>query len=101
MPDHIRYDLLTQQALRGVVRNVLVEAAKKGLPGEHHFYISFDTKAEGVRLSDRLRAQYPEQMTIILQHQFWDLEVDENGFSAGLSFGGVPGQPGYGDKRLL
>jgi uncharacterized protein len=90
MPDHIRYDLLTQQALRGVVRNVLVEAAKKGLPGEHHFYISFDTKAEGVRLSDRLRAQYPEQMTIILQHQFWDLEVDENGFSAGLSFGGVP-----------
>jgi hypothetical protein len=90
MPDHIRYDLVTQQALRGVVRNVLVEAAKKGLPGEHHFYISFDTKAEGVRLSDRLRAQYPEQMTIILQHQFWDLEVDENGFSAGLSFGGVP-----------
>ena len=90
MPDHIRYDLLTQQALRGVVRNVLVEAAKKGLPGEHHFYISFDTKADGVRLSDRLRAQYPEQMTIILQHQFCDLEVDENGFSAGLSFGGVP-----------
>jgi hypothetical protein len=90
MPDHIRYDLLTQQALRGVVRNVLVEAAKKGLPGEHHFYISFDTRAEGVRLSDRLRAQYPEQMTIILQHQFWDLEVDETGFSAGLSFGGVP-----------
>lgn len=90
MPDHIRYDLLTQQALRGVVRNVLVEAAKKGLPGEHHFYITFDTRAEGVRLSDRLRAQYPEQMTIILQHQFWDLEVDETGFSAGLSFGGVP-----------
>ena len=90
MPDHIRYDLLTQQALRGVVRNVLGEAAKKGLPGEHHFYISFDTKADGVRLSDRLKAQYPEQMTIILQHQFWDLEVDEDGFSVGLSFGGVP-----------
>ena len=90
MPDHIRYDLLTQQALRGVVRNVLVEAAKKGLPGEHHFYISFDTKAEGVRLSDRMKAQYPEQMTIILQHQFWDLEVEETGFSVGLSFGGVP-----------
>jgi len=70
MPDHIRYDLLTQQALRGVVRNVLSEAAKKGLPGEHHFYVSFDTQAEGVRLSDRLKAQYPEQMTIILQHQF-------------------------------
>ena len=90
MPDHIRYDLLTQQALRGVVRNVLSEAAKKGLPGEHHFYVSFDTQAEGVRLSDRLKAQYPEQMTIILQHQFWDLEVDEDGFSVGLSFGGVP-----------
>ena len=90
MPDHIRYDLLTQQALRGVVRNVLGEAAKKGLPGEHHFYVSFDTQAEGVRLSDRLKAQYPEQMTIILQHQFWDLEVDEDSFSVGLSFGGVP-----------
>lgn len=90
MPDHIRYDLLTQQALRSVVRNVLTDAAKKGLPGEHHFYISFDTRAEGVRLSDRLRAQYPEQMTIILQHQFWDLEVDDTGFSVGLSFGGVP-----------
>jgi len=90
MPDHIRYDLLTQQALRSVLRNVLTDAAKKGLPGEHHFYISFDTRAEGVRLSDRLKAQYPEQMTIILQHQFWDLEVDEAGFSVGLSFGGVP-----------
>ena len=90
MPDHIRYDLLTQQALRGVVRSVLTDAAKKGLPGEHHFYISFDTKADGVRLSDRLRAQYPEQMTVILQHQFWDLEVDDAGFSVGLSFGGVP-----------
>lgn len=90
MPDHIRYDLLTQQALRGVVRTVLGDAARKGLPGEHHFYISFDTKAEGVRLSDRLRGQYPEQMTIILQHQFWDLEVDDTGFEVGLSFGGVP-----------
>ena len=90
MPDHIRYDLLTQQALRSVVRNVLTDAAKKGLPGEHHFYISFDTRADGVRLSDRIKAQYPEQMTIILQHQFWDLEVDEDGFSVGLSFGGVP-----------
>src|SRR3569832_1022020 len=90
MPDHIRYDLLTQQALRGVVRNVLSEAAKKGLPGEHHFYVSFDTQAEGVRLSDRLKAQYPEQMTIILQHLFRDLEEDEDSFSVGLSFGGVP-----------
>lgn len=91
MPDHIRYDLLTQQALRGVVRHVLVETAKKQvLPGDHHFYISFDTRADGVRLSDRLRAQYPEQMTVILQHQFWDLKVTDDGFEVGLSFGGVP-----------
>src|SRR5271169_2713729 len=91
MTDHFRYDLLTQQALRGVVRNVLIEAAKKkGLPGDHHFYISFDTTAEGVRISERLRVQYPEQMTIILQHQFWDLTVNERGFEVGLSFGGIP-----------
>ena len=89
MPDQIRYDLLTQQALRGVVRSVLADAAKKGLPGDHHFYISFDTHAEGVRISDRLRAQYPEEMTIILQHQFWDLTVNEQGFEVGLSFGGI------------
>ncbi|MCF8478481.1 MAG: hypothetical protein K9G60_15755 [Pseudolabrys sp.] len=90
MADHIRYDLLTQQALRGVVRNVLTDAAKKGLPGDHHFYISFDTQADGVKLSDRLRAQYPEEMTIILQHQFWDLAVTEQGFEVGMSFGGIP-----------
>ena len=89
MPDHIRYDLLTQQALRGVVRDVLADAAKKGLPGDHHFYVSFDTQAEGVRISDRLKAQYPEEMTIILQHQFWDLNVTDSGFEVGLSFGGI------------
>ena len=90
MADHIRYDLLTQQALRGVVRRVLADAAKKGLPGDHHFYISFDTGAEGVRLSERLRLQYPEQMTVILQHQFWDLAVNDHGFEVGMSFGGIP-----------
>lgn len=90
MADHIRYDLLTQQALRGVVRAVLADTAKKGLPGDHHFYISFETQAEGVRLSDRLRAQYPEDMTIILQHQFWDLSVTDAGFEVGMSFGGIP-----------
>jgi hypothetical protein len=89
MADHIRYDLLTQQALRGVVRSVLSDAAKKGLPGDHHFYIEFDTKASGVRMSDRLRAQHPDKMTIILQHQFWDLAVNEQGFEVGLSFGGI------------
>jgi uncharacterized protein len=88
--DHIRYDLLAQEALRGVLRKVLADAAKRGLPGEHHFYITFDTRAEGVRLSQRMRTQYPEQMTIVLQHQFWDLTVEEQIFEVGLSFGGVP-----------
>jgi hypothetical protein len=90
MADQIRYDLLTQQALRGVVRSVLADAAKKGLPGEHHFYITFATKADGVRISERLLGQYPEEMTIILQHQFWDLKVGDDEFEVGLSFGGIP-----------
>jgi hypothetical protein len=88
--DHIRYDLLTQKALRGVVRTVLADAAKHGLPGDHHFFVTFDTRAEGVRLSQRMRTQYPEEMTIVLQHQFWDLSVSEDAFEVGLSFGGVP-----------
>ena len=88
--DHIRYDLLTQQALRGVVHTVLTDAAKNGLPGEHHFYIAFNTQAPGVRLSARLREQYPQEMTIILQHQFWDLTVNADSFEVGLSFGGIP-----------
>lgn len=87
--DHIRYDILAQDALRGVVRSVLADAAKNGLPGEHHFYITLDTQAEGVRLSQRMRAQYPEEITIVLQHEFWDLEVGDKGFEVGLSFGGV------------
>jgi hypothetical protein len=88
--DHIRYDLLAQEALRGVVRTVLADAAKNGLPGEHHFKITFSTTAPGVRLSERLRGQYPQVMTIILQHQFWDLRVSDETFEVGLSFGGVP-----------
>jgi uncharacterized protein len=88
--DHIRYDLLAQEALRGVVRRVLADTAKNGLAGEHHFYISFDTRAAGVRLSQRLRDQYPEEMTIVLQHQFWDLGVTDHAFEVGLSFNGVP-----------
>ena len=87
--DHIRYDILAQDALRGMVRTILIDAAKKGLPGEHHFFISFDTRADGVRLSTRMRAQYPEEMTIVLQHQFWDLKVSEDSFEVGLSFNGV------------
>jgi hypothetical protein len=88
--DHIRYDLLAQEALRGVLRTVLSDAAKNGLPGDHHFFVTFDTCAEGVRLSQRMRAQYPKEITIVLQHQFWDLAVSEDSFEVGLSFGGVP-----------
>jgi uncharacterized protein len=88
--DHIRYDVLARDALRGVLRRVLTDAAEHGLPGEHHFFITFVSTADGVKLSPRLLAQYPEEMTIILQHQFWDLVVTEDRFEVGLSFGGIP-----------
>jgi hypothetical protein len=88
--DHIRYDVLARDALRGVLRRVLTDVAEHGLPGEHHFFITFLSTAEGVKLSPRLLAQYPEEMTIILQHQFWDLIVTEERFEVGLSFGGIP-----------
>lgn len=88
--DHIRYDILARDALRGVLRRVLTDAAQNGLPGEHHFFITFFTKAPGVKLSPRLLAQYPEEMTVILQHQFWDLRVTDDHFEVGLSFNGIP-----------
>jgi hypothetical protein len=88
--DHIRYDLLTQEAMRGVVRRVLKDAAAKGLAGEHHFFIAFATRSPGVKLSPRLQAQYAEEMTIVLQHQFWDLSVTDDLFEVGLSFNGIP-----------
>jgi len=88
--DHIRYDVLARDALRGVLRRVLSDAAAHGLPGDHHFFITFLSTAEGVKLSSRLLAQYPDEMTIILQHQFWDLVVTEDRFEVGLSFGGIP-----------
>jgi hypothetical protein len=88
--DLIRYDLLVQEALKGVVRKVLIDAGKDGLAGEHHFYISFRTDFPGVRLSNRLREKYPQEMTIVLQHQFWDLGITEHAFEVGLSFSGVP-----------
>jgi hypothetical protein len=87
--DYIRYDILTQDAMRSVVRTVMADAAAKGLPGEHHFFISFDTRADGVNLSSRIKAQYPKEMTIVLQHQFWDLVVGDDRFEVGLSFSGV------------
>src|SRR5579871_6976543 len=88
--DHIRYDVLARDALRGVLRRVLADAAEHGLPGDHHFFITFASTAEGVKISPRLLAQYPEEMTVILQHQFWDLVVTEDRFEVGLSFGGIP-----------
>jgi len=88
--DHIRYDILTQDALRGVIRTVLTGVAVKGLQGEHHLFITFDTRVDGVRMSARLRASYPGEMTIVLQHQFWDLTVGEDHFDVGLAFNGIP-----------
>jgi len=88
--DLIRYDILAQDALRGVVRKVLSEVARTGLPGAHHFFIKFATRAPGVRVSSRLLKEYPEEMTIVLQHQFWDLTVSEQAFEVGLSFDGTP-----------
>jgi hypothetical protein len=88
--DHIRYDVLVRDAMLGVLRRVLTDAAEHGLPGEHHFFITFLSTAEGVKLSPRLLAQYPEEMTVILQHQFWDLTVLDDRFEVGLSFGGIP-----------
>ena len=88
--DHMRYDILAQEALRGVVRKVLAEVAKTGLPGEHHFFISFLTRAPGVRLSEKLLGQYDKEMTIVIQNQYWDLKASETGFEVGLSFDGIP-----------
>lgn len=81
---------MTQDALRGVVRSVLNQIAKSGLPGDHHLYIAFETRARGVSVSDRLKDQYPEEMTIVLQHQFWDLEVSQERFEVKLSFNNIP-----------
>ena len=90
MADLIRYDLLVQDALRGVVRQVLTEVARNGLQGEHHFFITFKTATPGLRLSNRMRERYPDEMTVILQHQFWGLTVSDIGFEVGLSFNNVP-----------
>jgi hypothetical protein len=82
------YDRMIEEAMRGVARTALIEAAEHGLPGEHHFYISFRTDADGVEIPAQLHAQYPEEMSIVIQHQFWDLFVDEEGFSVTVAFGG-------------
>jgi uncharacterized protein len=90
MADEIRYDLLTQDALRGVIRQVLNLVQRSGLPGQHHLYIAFDTGANGVSVSKRLKEQYPEEMTVVLQYQFWDLQVTNDRFEVKLSFNNVP-----------
>ena len=88
--DHIRYDLLVQDALRSVVKRVLETVERSGLPGEHHCFISFRTDAPGVQLSPALRQRFPREMSIILQHQFFGLKVSDDAFDVGLHFGGVP-----------
>jgi len=86
--DWLRYDQMVEDALRGVVRRALTEAAVSGLPGDHHFYVTFRTDNPTVRIPQHLKAQYPREMTIVLQHQFWGLEVTDDSFTVTLSFGG-------------
>ena len=87
----IPYDEIVQDALRAVVGRVLGEVELSGgLPGEHHFYITFKTRAPGVSIPKHLMERFPDEMTIVIQHRFWDLKVEDDAFSVGLSFGGVP-----------
>ena len=86
----IDYEQLAQDALRGIVRRVLMHVAKSGLPGQHHFYISFNTGAPGVIISPRLKERYPEEMTVVLQHRFWDLMVNDERFEVKLTFDAIP-----------
>lgn len=88
------YETWTENALRVVVLDALEHVIREGLPGEHHFYLSFRTDHPGVSIPGHLKARYPTEITIVLQHRFWDLKVDRSvpGFSVGLSFGGVPAQ---------
>jgi uncharacterized protein len=88
--DLMRYDQLAQNALRGVVRDALRKVGKSGLPGEHHFYIAFNTRYPGVGLSPRISERYPREMTVVLQHQFWNLIVTEDRFEVELSFDNIP-----------
>jgi hypothetical protein len=88
--DLFRYDKMVERALRGVVREALARTAASGLPGTHHFYITFQTKHPGTKIPDSLASQYPEDMTIVLEHQFWDLEIEEDHFAVTLSFQSRP-----------
>jgi hypothetical protein len=87
----IPYDEIVQDALRAVVGRVLGEVERSGgLPGDHHFYITFKTRAPDVAIPKHLMERFPDEMTIVIQHRFWDLKVEEDGFSVGLSFSGAP-----------
>jgi hypothetical protein len=89
--DLLAYDVLVEDALlRGVVREALARVAARGLPEGHHFYITYRTDHPGVVLAELLREQHPDEMTIVIQHQFWDLEVEDDRFAVGLSFSSVP-----------
>jgi uncharacterized protein len=88
--DQINYPTLIDHAMRGVVRDVLRLVQSSGLPGNHHFYISYSTLHPGVKMSEQLRAKYPREITIVIQHQFWDFKVEEQQFQVTLSFSGIP-----------
>ncbi|QQQ19329.1 stringent starvation protein B [Brevundimonas vitis] len=89
--DEMHYELLAQDALRGVIRLALERAASPdGIPGAHHFYITFGTRLPGVSLPPDILAKYPEEMTVVLQHQYWDLALEPDRFSVMLKFGGMP-----------
>ncbi len=90
MKDTIDYPGLIDTAMRGVVREALVHVDKFGLPGEHHFFISFQTNFPGVSISPQLKSRYPEEITIVVQHQFWDLKITDKQFSIMLSFNNIP-----------
>ncbi|MEP4380337.1 MAG: ClpXP protease specificity-enhancing factor SspB [Alphaproteobacteria bacterium] len=90
--DQMRYDQMVETALRGVVREALTRTLHEGLPGDHHFYLTFRTQAPGVSIPDYLQDQYPEEMTIVMQHQFWDLVVEDSFFSITLSFKNRPAE---------
>jgi len=85
----LRYDIWVEEALRSVIKKTLIHVAAHGLPGDHHFYISFLTQDKGVTIPGRLRAQHPNDMTIVLQYQYDNLQADEDAFSVSLSFGGI------------
>ena len=88
--DEMNYERLAHEALRGVIRAALQRVLAEGLPGAHHFYITFKTRAAGVSVAPDILAKYPDEMTVVLQHPYDDLRVDEEGFSVKLRFGGVP-----------